>query len=149
MASTTSTGPGTGRLSGLSPVTMLRALRVLSALAVVELLWQFFSAGLILAGGQQHDGWVDPHGIGAIVLHLITGLMALAAVAHWYVTRGRRWPAVTAVIVFLLTFVQAAFGDDDFLFIHIPGALVVTTGIVTVTAWAFTAGRVSRADTPA
>lgn len=145
MASTSSTNTrlGTGRPSGLSPAIALRALRVASALAVADLLWQFFSAGLILAGGHQHDSWVDPHGIGAIFLHIITGVMALAAAGYWYVTRGRRWPAVTAAVVFLLTFVQAAVGDDSILFVHIPGAMVVTAGIVTVAVWSFVvAGRV-------
>jgi hypothetical protein len=106
---------------------------------VVNLLWQFISAGQILAGGHHHEAWVDPHGVGAIVLHVLTGLTALAAGAHWYASRGRVWPTVTSVVVFVLTFVQAYFGDDRFLAVHIPGALVITAGIVTLTVWSFTA----------
>jgi hypothetical protein len=124
---------------GLSPATTLRALRILSVLAMVNLVWQFVSAGQILAGGRHHEPWVTPHGIGAIILHVLTGLTALAAGAHWYATRERVWPAVTSVVVFVLTFVQAYLGDNLTLAIHIPGALVVTAGIVAVTAWSFTA----------
>lgn len=132
------------RLSSLSPTWTLTTLRVLAVLAVVNLVWQFISAGEILAGGHHHEEWVDPHGVGAIVLHVVTGLVALAAGAHWYASRDRHWPTVVSVVVFVLTFVQAYVGDDRFLLIHIPGALVVTIGIVTVAAWSCAVERMSR-----
>jgi hypothetical protein len=138
-----------------TPATTLGTLRILSVLAVLNLLWQFISAGEILAGGHHDEAWVDPHGVGAIVLHVLTGLTALAAGAYWYASRGRLWPTVTSVVVFVLTFVQAYFGDDRFLSVHIPGALVVTIGIVTVAAWSFTGARrrpdngLAAADRPA
>lgn len=141
MASTppTRNRPRGMRPVGLSPATALRALRILSVVAVVNLVWQFVSAGQILAGGHHHEPWVTPHGIGATALHVVTGLTALAAGAHWYATRDRPWLAVTSVVVFVLTFVQAYFGDNRTLAIHIPAALVVTAGIATVTVWSFTA----------
>ena len=43
-----------------------------------------------------------------------------------------------AVVVFVLSFVQAYYGDHTNLKIHVPGAMVLTVGIVWITAWSFT-----------
>ena len=114
--------------------TTLRGLRVLAALAVANLVWQFVTAGELFPRG----GPLALHSWGAVVLHVLTGLTALAAGAHARATRGPRWPAVLAAVVFVLSFVQAYYGDRSTLYVHIPGAIVLTIGSVWVLAWAFT-----------
>jgi hypothetical protein len=103
-----------------------------AVLSVLVLLWQFFSAGQLVTGEDALAG----HGAGAIALHVATGLLLVATVLH-----GRRtrlwWPAALAAAVFLLTFVQAALGSSGNIAVHVPVAMVVTVGIVWLTAWAF------------
>jgi hypothetical protein len=117
---------------------LLRAVQASAALSVLSIAWQFVTAGQILPRG----GPAELHTNGAIVLHVMTGLMAIATILYARSRRGPWWPAVLAVIVFVLTFVQAWFGGYTTLAIHVPGALVCTIGTVWLAAWAFThAGR--------
>jgi hypothetical protein len=109
------------------------ALRVLSVLTVLSLAWQFVTAGQLFPDGgpeQLHAG-------GAVALHVLSGLTAVAAVLAW--RRGAPLRvAVVAGLVFVLSFVQAALGGYDTLWAHIPGALVLTIGAVAVATWALT-----------
>jgi hypothetical protein len=110
----------------------IRLLQISTALSVVVLLWQFASAGQMLNRVDAEGG----HGAGAIALHVVTALTLVGAVLH-----GRRsgtwWPAVLAGVVLLLTFVQAAVGSAGTITVHVPLALVITAGVVWLTAWAF------------
>ncbi len=112
----------------------LRALQVTALLSVINLAWQFVTAGQLFPRG----GPVELHAAGAIALHVLTGLAAIAAALHWRTTRGAWWPTALAAVVFVLSFVQANVGGYSTLAIHIPGALVLTGGAVWITAWAFT-----------
>ncbi|ANY09276.1 hypothetical protein [Pseudonocardia sp. HH130630-07] len=112
------------------------ALRVLSVLTVLSLAWQFVTASGLFTGGD-----VGPHGTGAIVLHVVAGLTALAAVWLRLTAGGPWWPSVLAAVVFGLTFVQAAFGDIPGLVVHVPGAMVLTTGSVWLAAWSLLRSR--------
>lgn len=118
--------------------TALRAVQVAAVLTVLELLWQFATAGRMVGpvpDRAAHEG----HEAGAVVLHVLTGLLTLAALWLWR-TRGApvRIP-VLAAVVFVLSFVQAYLGDDGALWLHVPGALVLTVGSVWVLAWALAA----------
>ncbi|MGY1635666.1 hypothetical protein ACI78V_03325 [Geodermatophilus sp. SYSU D00742] len=110
----------------------VRPVQAAAVLSVLVLLWQFFSAGRLMSGAVGDDG----HGAGAIALHVTTGLLLLATALH-----GRRtrvwWPAALTGVTFLLTFLQAWLGSHGQIAAHVPVALVVTIGIVWVTAWAF------------
>jgi hypothetical protein len=64
----------------------------------------------------------------------------IAAAAHWRIRRTSVWPTVVAVVVFLLSFVQAEIGDMGVMWAHVPCALVLTTGSVWVAAWSFGRG---------
>jgi hypothetical protein len=113
--------------------TLRRALQVGAVLTLASLAFQYVTAGQLFPDG----GPEELHAGGAIVLHVLSGLTALAAVLLW--RRGAvavRMPALAAV-VFVLTFVQAATGGRDTLWIHVPGAMVVTVGAVWVAVWAF------------
>lgn len=115
----------------------LRAVQVLALLSVLGLLFQFVTAGNLVGTGVT--GSVEEiHGTGAIALHVLTGLTAVAAGLHWRATRGPLWPTVLAAVVFADSFVQAATGDGQTLALHVPGAMVLTVGSVWVLAWSFT-----------
>jgi uncharacterized membrane protein len=114
---------------------LLRTVQVLAVLAVLNLVCQYVTAGQILPRGGPAVGL---HATGAIVLHVVTGVLALAAILYTRAERGPWWPPVLAVVVFVLSFVQAYFGDEGNLKVHVPGALVLTVGIVWLAAWSFT-----------
>jgi hypothetical protein len=112
----------------------LRALQVTAVLAVLNLLCQFVTAGQLFGRG----GPEGLHAAGAIVLHVVTGLLVVAAVLHARSSAAPRWPAVLAVVVFVLTFVQAWFGSRSTLAVHVPGAMILTVGTVWLAAWSLT-----------
>ncbi|MBB3083467.1 hypothetical protein [Geodermatophilus sabuli] len=115
-----------------TPTSTLRPVQAAAALSVLVLLWQFFSAGQVMTGGAGTGG----HGAGAIALHVATGLLLLATVLHGRRTRVR-WPAALSGVTFLLAFLQAWLGSHGEIAAHVPVALVVTIGIIWVTAWSF------------
>lgn len=113
----------------------LRAVQALAVLSVLSLLFQFVTAGELF--GPDGESIEAVHGTGAIVLHVLTGLLTIALVLHRRATRGPLWPAVLSAVVFVLSFVQAYFGGGQTLYIHIPGAMVLTIGSVWLLAWSF------------
>jgi hypothetical protein len=122
-----------------STATALRAVQAAAALTVLELLWQFATAGRMV-GPLQDRGAHELHETGAVVLHVLTGLLTLAAIWLWRTRGGPAWPAVLSAVVFVLSFVQAYLGDDETLWLHVPGALVLSVGSIWVLAWSFTPG---------
>jgi hypothetical protein len=112
--------------------TGIRAVQAAAVLSVLALVWQFVTAGQIIAGAHI----VELHGGGAIAVHVTTFLLVAATL--WHARRGgARWPVVVSAAVFVATFVQAALGDAGNMSVHVPGALVVTAGTIWVTSWAF------------
>jgi len=122
-----------------SPATGLhRAFQVLTVLAVVNVLYQSITAGQLFS---SDGGPVEAHGAGAIVLHVITGLAAIVAVLLWRRNQLSLAMAALAAVVFVYTFVQAAIGGYQTLYVHVPGAMLLAVG----TAWlAFAAFRLRR-----
>jgi hypothetical protein len=106
-------------------------------LTLACLAFQFVTAGVLIS---RPGASADIHGGGAIVLHVLAGLTAVAAVVHWRKRHTGRWPSVIAALVFLFSFVQAAIGDSGVMWLHVPGALVLTVGAVWLTAWSFGRG---------
>jgi hypothetical protein len=104
----------------------LRAFQAFAALAVLAVLYQFVTAGQLLPQG----GPGQAHAAGAIVLHAFSGLATVAAVVLWRRGQTSRNVAVLAVVVFVATFVQAAVGGYDSLYVHVPGAMLLTAGVV-------------------
>lgn len=109
-----------------------RAVQALAALTLLNLLYQFVTAGQLF----PHGGPERAHALGAVGLHVLSGLTALAVYLRYRVLKGQVWPVVLAAVVFVATFVQAATGGRDSLAVHVPGALVLTVGAVWLTAWA-------------
>jgi len=120
-----------GRSTSSDPRTvtpLVRAFQILSALAVVNVLYQFVTAGQLFPNG----GPGEAHGAGAIVLHVISGLAAISAVLLWRQQRLGVRAMVLAVVVFAYSFLQAYWGGYDSLWIHVPGAMLLTVGVVWV-----------------
>ncbi len=115
---------------------VLRAVQATAVLTVVVLLWQFVSAGELI-GRFGDESWEPLHAAGAIVLHVVSGLAMLGAAALWRLRGAPLWPTVLAAVVFVLTFVQAYFGGGRTLWIHVPGAMVLTVGAVWLAVWSF------------
>ncbi|MEJ8280038.1 hypothetical protein [Pseudonocardia spirodelae] len=112
------------------------ALRVLATASVVVLAWQFVTAAGLFSGGDA-----GPHGTGAIVLHVVAGLTAVAAVWLRATAGGPWWPTVVAVAVFAFTFVQAWFGEIPGLVVHLPGAMALVAGSTWLATWSFLRAR--------
>ena len=126
---------GTPRARGT--VTALRATSVLS---VATILWQSATAGEIL---MEARAAYDYHAAGAIVLHVFSGLAAIAAFFLWRRTRGARWPTVVATLVFAASFYQAWLGNDESMWAHVPGAMILMIGATAVAVRAFLPQRVA------
>lgn len=112
----------------------LRGLQITGGLAVLSLLFQFLTAGQLFPDG----GPEALHAVGAVAVHVCTGLVLLAAAVHWRLGRGPGWTPVLAGVTFVLSFVQAYFGDRSSLWLHVPGALILTVGVVWLLAWSYT-----------
>lgn len=126
---TTQTSPAVHTTPTTTP--LVRVLQVLAALSVVNVLVQYLTAGqLFPSGGPQ-----ELHAAGAIVLHVISGLAAVVAVVLWRQAIVRLRLAVLAVAVFGYTFIQAAIGGYDTLYMHVPGAMLLTAGVVWLLIW--------------
>ncbi len=115
----------------------LQLLRIAALASVVALLWQFVTAGQLLS----NNNILTLHAIGAGALHVTTGVTLVAAFLHWRRTRTDQPVLIWAAVVFVLTFVQAALGGAGNLAAHVPGALVVTVGVVWLAVWSLRAAR--------
>jgi hypothetical protein len=116
--------------------TTLRLMQLFALLTLANLAFQYVTAGRLFPGDA------DLHAAGAIVLHVVSGLAAVAAIVHRVRTTTSIWPSVIAVVLFVLTFVQAYTGGYDHLAIHVPGAFVLVVGSVWLTVWSL--GRAPR-----
>ncbi|MGH3671366.1 MAG: hypothetical protein ACRDSH_12135, partial [Pseudonocardiaceae bacterium] len=122
------------RIPALTAAKSLTCLRVLSLLSVLNILFQGATAGRILMG---NGGALGLHEAGAIALHILTGLTMIAAGQHWRSSRGAIWPTIIAAIVFIASFVQAAFGTQQTLYVHVPLAFVLLLGATLTLAWSW------------
>jgi hypothetical protein len=86
------------------------ALRVTSTPAVLALLWQGATAGGIIMRSRESFEFREA---GAIAVHVLSGLAAIAAFVLWRERRGAIWPTVVAAAVFACSFVQAAPGVEE------------------------------------
>jgi hypothetical protein len=115
-----------------TPTSTTRPVQAAAVLSLLVLLWQFFTAGQMITREAGPGG----HSVGALCMHVATLLLLLATVLY-----GRRtrvwWPAALSGAIFLLTFLQAWLGSHGPITAHVPVALLVTIGVVWVTAWAF------------
>lgn len=118
---------------------MANALRTTTLLAVLAVLWQGATAGGILMHTATSLGL---HQAGAIAVHVLTGVTALAAFLYWRTASGSLVFPVLGAVVFVASFVQAALGDDKTMWAHVPGALLLMLGSAALLVWAWLPTRV-------
>lgn len=123
--------------SMLSPHSLLLIVRVLCLTTLGALGLLFVSAGLYI---QEFRG-LDVHGLGALLLHITSGSLAVALGLWFKATRAGLVPTLLALAVFGLSFLQAALGSSMTLAWHVGGALVLTVMLTWVAAWAFSSRR--------
>ncbi len=126
MAQTATTASTTATTATTAASPLLRVLQVFAGLSVLTVLFQFITAGQLFPSG----GPAELHAAGAIVLHVFSGIAAIAAVLLWRQGRIGVRLAALAVVVFGFTFVQAAIGGYSSLYVHVPGAMLLTGGVV-------------------
>ncbi|QNG38524.1 hypothetical protein F1C76_19990 [Geodermatophilaceae bacterium NBWT11] len=114
------------RAATAAPTAVVRVLQVATVLTTLNVLLQFITAGQLFPEG----GPEELHAGGAIALHVFSGVAALAAIVLWRQAHTTVLLPVLAVVVFLATLVQAAIGGRDTLWIHVPGAMVLTAGVI-------------------
>ena len=117
-----------------SSATLTRALSVLATLSVLMIVVQGVTAGQILSRDRGAEAL---HSVGAIVVHVLTGLTALVAILIARRSRDAWWLTGIAVVVFIVTFIQAALGDAGILSVHVPLAMLLLVGAATVMIWSF------------
>lgn len=121
----------------VSSQVLLLAARYLALANLLALGLLFASAGLYV---QDFRG-LDVHGMAAVGLHISSGALALVLVLRARGTQHGRVPAFTAVLLFVLTFLQALVGSAMTLTLHLSGALVLTVMATWLIVWAFSRER--------
>ena len=109
-----------------APTAVVRVLQVSTVLAALNVLAQFITAGQLFPDG----GPEELHAAGAIVLHTFSGIGALAALWLWRRHGAPLLLPALAVVVFAAGILQAAVGGRSTLWVHVPGAMVLTAGVV-------------------
>lgn len=109
-----------------APATWVRFYQVFSILTALLVLSQFITAGQLFPEG----GPEEVHAAGAIVLHVVSGLSVVAAFVLWRKGGLSTAAAALPVVVFAFTFIQAATGGRSSLAVHVPGAMILTAGVI-------------------
>lgn len=113
---------------------LIFAARIAAILTLAAVTVLFASAGLLV----QDARGLDVHGVGAVAIHVFSGILAvLLAVRSWR-TRSGLPAAAAAIALFGLTFAQAALGNYLTLALHVVGALVVAVLAAWLAYWTFT-----------
>lgn len=122
-------------MDSISPALWLLLSRIFAVLTVLVVLGSFVTAGLLI----QEARALDVHGAAAIALHVTTGLLALSLAGLAMRQRSHWWAPGLAFVLFAYSFLQAWLGKGMTIYLHIPGALLVSVAAVWLTAWVFTA----------
>ena len=112
----------------------LLALRTFALLSTLNVLYQGVTAGETLMKNREAH---ELHEIGAVGTHVFSGLALIAALLYWRSARGSSWPSIIAALLFVGTFVQAAYGHGRTLYIHVPLALFILLGAAWLLTWSW------------
>ncbi len=93
-------------------------------------------AGRYLSG--DYDA-LAVHQANSFVLHGAVVVAFFAALAYWRVGKGRGWPALMLLALFLVEGFQVQFGYERQLAIHIPLGVAIVATAVWLAVWSFTA----------
>lgn len=112
---------------------LLIAARILALISLANIVVLFVSGGFIV----EESRGLGIHGFGGIIIHVFTGLLAVSLGLRAWLDNAGVWAAAGAVILFALTFPQAALGSEMTMALHISGSLVLTLLAAWLTAWTF------------
>lgn len=111
--------------------------RIIASLTVVVVIGSFTTAGLLMQGNDAKE----VHGAAAIALHVFSGVLCLCLAGLASRERRHWWAVGVSFLVFAYSFLQAYWGEDGTLSLHIPGAFFVAAAVVGLTVWLFAAGQ--------
>lgn len=120
---------------------MMLLARIASLLTLASLAVLFASAGQLV----QDARGLDLHGVGAVAIHVFSGVLAVTLAIRAWATRAGIPVALSAVALFGLTFAQAALGSYMTLVQHVGGALVVTVVSAWIAFWTLTGSKTAAA----
>ena len=110
---------------------MLGVSRILALATLANVTVLFVSAGFIV----EDNSALGIHGFGGIMLHIFTGLLAVSLSIRAWLSKTGLAQAGIAVVLFALTFPQAALGSYMTMPMHVTGALILTLLAAWLTAW--------------
>ena len=100
---------------------MRTAYVVAAGLLLLNIVFQFLTAGGFIVGLGQNGDWLDPHGGGSVGVHLFPLLMIIFAA----VGKLGKTPIILAVVLLVLGFFQVAITESGIAFLHPLNALVL------------------------
>lgn len=113
-----------------SPRISLWVLRLLAALHSVVVAAQPVLAGWYLAGDVDA---LAVHALNASILTALSLVLLVGALVYWLFGRGRGWPVLAAVVLFVAETLQIGFGYRRELALHIPlGVAIVACALLLV-----------------
>ncbi|MDF5755588.1 hypothetical protein [Spongiactinospora sp. TRM90649] len=113
------------------------SLRVLVTTHLAGVLAQAALAGMFVTGDV---GMLAAHRDNAVVTHVLTFSMTVAAVLVWRPARGPAWPAWTGGGLIVAENVQIVLGQERILGLHMPLGMLIfgVSAVLTVWAWRWT-----------
>ncbi|HEX4817288.1 MAG TPA: hypothetical protein VFV66_31490 [Nonomuraea sp.] len=108
------------------------AFKIVAALNALAVLAQAVTAGQLMSGGGA-----GAHGIGAGAVHVMGLVLLASAVLLWRPGRGAGWPALAALAVLLLGFVQSMLGGSGAVAAHVPLGMGLFGLSVWLLVWAW------------
>lgn len=124
-------------MSNLTAGRWLLVCRIVASLTVIVVIGSFTTAGLLMQG----DDVVEVHGAAAIALHVFSGVLCVCLAGFAMQARRHWWAVGVAFLLFAYSFLQAYWGEDESLALHVPGAFLISAAIVGLTVWLFVVGR--------
>ncbi len=109
-------------------------------LRVISLVHTAVLVGQPVLAGRYLDGDFDAlavHGLNGSLLPLVTLVQAIAALAYCWAGRGRGWPMMVSLVLFLTEGYQIGAGYSRELAIHIPLGVAIVVGQLLLTVWLF------------
>ncbi len=124
------------RESRAGPQATLWILRAVASLHAAAAVAQPVLAGRYLGGDF---GALDLHRLTGTLLPGLTMLQFVAALAY-FVGRGRGWPMLFCVVLFLAEGIQIGMGYTHELVVHLPLGVAIVLAQVLFTIWLFRPG---------
>ena len=116
------------------PRVSLQFLRIVLVVHAALVAAQPILAGYFLSGNVDAMNIHGPIGSSVWMVALI---QIVVAALYWMPGRGRIWPALLTVVVFLAEFVQLTFGYLQNFAVHVPLGTAIVITVVWMAVWSF------------